>query len=813
MKRFFFLILILLSTPVWADNEVTADGRTGKGHVIYDESTKIKQREGMSFAGSGVSVADTSGKTVVTISGGASGDIEGVTAGTALDGGGASGTVTLDFDPTEITGGTTWDDGGEASVIWTYNLTGTDPTLTFGSGSVAVGGNLIAPNILGGTSTTQDLSLQTTSGVGASGADMHFLVGNNGATEAMTILNSGNVGIGNTAPDAQLEINHATGDSLRLTYNDSNGSAANYADFAMSSSGDLTITPSGGNLSIPASVDDVTAINSTTESTMEAALDIAGEVTSTGMASTVIADSITVTGWVMGTSTATTQSANDNSTKLATTAYADNILLEQNYKEAARVATTANLVGTYLAGVFTYTATGTNDIDGVTLALNDRVLVKNQTTTSENGIYKVTTAGALGIAGVLTRSTDADNSTDFVTGDMIFITAGTTQSSTTWAYTGIDSPTIGTTAITFVQVAGQGSFTGGSGITITGTSIALTTPVTVALGGTNATSASITAFNNITGYTASGATGTTSTNLVFSTSPALTTPALGAATYTTLVGGAVTASGKIIGDASIDVKNGATSSGVLAIFEDSDAGTNKATFEVPALAADTVYILPTTDGAADEFLQSNGSGTLTWAAGGAAAAGELTSVQVFTGSGTWTKPAGITKTIVEVVGGGGNGGASSAGESGSGGGGGGGAAVELFTSPSASETVTVGAAGGTSSFGTLTQATGGSVGANGGAFDSSVPGGAGGIGSLGTINMQGQGGSSGLSAPTYPASAFGGAGGMAAGNFGGGGGRGLGNAGGAGVAGGIYGGGGGGSAQSATVGAGAGGIVVVWEYT
>lgn len=59
---------------------------------------------------------------------------------------------------------------------------------------------------------------------------------------------------------------------------------------------------------------------------------------------------------------------------------------------------------------------------------------------------------------------------------------------------------------------------------------ALTTALPVSKGGTNATSASITAFNNITGYSASGATGTTSTNLVFSTSPTLTTPNIGAAT-------------------------------------------------------------------------------------------------------------------------------------------------------------------------------------------------------------------------------------------------------------------------------------------
>ena len=78
------------------------------------------------------------------------------------------------------------------------------------AGGTMTGDILMTSNkLIGGSTTTSDLTLQTTSGVGATGADMHFLVGNNGATEAMTILNNGNVGIGTTAPEKQLEIKGA----------------------------------------------------------------------------------------------------------------------------------------------------------------------------------------------------------------------------------------------------------------------------------------------------------------------------------------------------------------------------------------------------------------------------------------------------------------------------------------------------------------------------------------------------------------------------------------------------------------------------
>src|SRR3990167_8162159 len=69
---------------------------------------------------------------------------------------------------------------------------------------------IITPLVIGGTATSSDLTLKTTSGIGATGADMHFLVGNNGATEAMTILNDGKVGIGTTGPNNNLQIGAQT---------------------------------------------------------------------------------------------------------------------------------------------------------------------------------------------------------------------------------------------------------------------------------------------------------------------------------------------------------------------------------------------------------------------------------------------------------------------------------------------------------------------------------------------------------------------------------------------------------------------------
>ncbi len=69
-------------------------------------------------------------------------------------------------------------------------------------------------------------------------------------TNYAAILTGGNVGIGTTVPDKPLEVNSATGAGIRITYNDADGSATNYSDFSVSSGGDLTIAPSGGDTNI-----------------------------------------------------------------------------------------------------------------------------------------------------------------------------------------------------------------------------------------------------------------------------------------------------------------------------------------------------------------------------------------------------------------------------------------------------------------------------------------------------------------------------------------------------------------------------------
>lgn len=97
-----------------------------------------------------------------------------------------------------------------------------------------------------------------------------------------------------------------------------------------------------------------------------------------------------------------------------------------------RLVSTASIAGTMTGNVFTLSSTGALSIDGVAVATSDRVLLRSQTTASQNGIYVVTNAGDAGVAAVLTRSSDADAAADFLAGNTVQASAGDTLGNTKW---------------------------------------------------------------------------------------------------------------------------------------------------------------------------------------------------------------------------------------------------------------------------------------------------------------------------------------------------------------------------------------------
>lgn len=117
-------------------------------------------------------------------------------------------------------------------------------------------------------------------------------------------------------------------------------------------------------------------------------------------------------------------------------------------KTPVRAATTTNIAS--LAGG------APNTLDGVSLAAADRILVKDQSTASQNGIYVVTTLGT-GANGTWTRATDADGVGELIAGSLVVVAEGTTGADSIWELSTDGAITIGTTALTFSRKDVQAS--------------------------------------------------------------------------------------------------------------------------------------------------------------------------------------------------------------------------------------------------------------------------------------------------------------------------------------------------------------------
>lgn len=145
------------------------------------------------------------------------------------------------------------------------------------------------------------------------------------------------------------------------------------------------------------------------------------------------------------------------STDAANKSYVDGLVNGLSWHPACDAATTANVT------LSTGLASG-QVIDGVTLATGQRVLVKNQTTGSQNGIYVVPASGAASLAADSTQGELTEQAT-------VRIESGTVNAGLQWTLTTADPITVGTTSQTWVNSSGS-TYTAGNGISITSGTIA-----------------------------------------------------------------------------------------------------------------------------------------------------------------------------------------------------------------------------------------------------------------------------------------------------------------------------------------------------
>ena len=157
----------------------------------------------------------------------------------------------------------------------------------------------------------------------------------------------------------------------------------------------------------------------------------------------------------------------------ATKAYVDSVANGLDVKASVKYASTANIAGTYNNGAGTITAgsNGALSIDGATPTANDRILLKDQSTATQNGLYTVTTVGSGSAAYVLTRTPDADAAAEITGGAFVFVEAGTANADNGYVFTHNGTPTLGTTNITVEQFSGAGQISAGDGLTKSGNTI------------------------------------------------------------------------------------------------------------------------------------------------------------------------------------------------------------------------------------------------------------------------------------------------------------------------------------------------------
>lgn len=293
----------------------------------------------------------------------------------------------------------------------------------------------------------------------------------NGITLTGTVTSSGNLTLGGTL--GSIANSQLTNSSITVNGNPISlgGSVATGTVTGVTATS--PIASSGGTapvISMPAAT-----------SSVDGYLTSANWTTFNGKANSGANSDITSIALTSGTIT----TAPSSSTDIVNKSYADSIASGVNFHAACQYATaTALPANTYNNGsggvgaTLTATLNGALTVDGSTPAVNNRILVKNESAQANNGVYVVTQVGSLILPYILTRATDYDTSgsgtNEIDQGDMMLVLSGTVNANTSWVQQTALPITVGTTALVFLQFAAVQTYTAGTGLSLSTNQFSIT---------------------------------------------------------------------------------------------------------------------------------------------------------------------------------------------------------------------------------------------------------------------------------------------------------------------------------------------------
>jgi hypothetical protein len=395
--------------------------------------------------------------------------------------------------------------GGTITTFAGTSISGSTNTLTnIGNGSLTNSSITI-----GSTSVSLGGTITTFAGVSISGSTNTLSnIGNSSLTNSAITINGSSVSLGGSITVTATATNALTiGTGLSGTsYNGSSPVTIAIDSTVVTLTGSQVLT----NKSISGSTNTLTNIGNS--SLTNSSLTIGTTNISLGGTSLTLGGLTSVT--VTQDPTAALQ--------LATKQYVDSVAQGLDAKASCVYGTTNNItlsgLGTQAGGDW-----------ASSLTAGDRILVKNQSSSQFNGIY-------VAAASTWARSADMDTWAE-VPSSFVFIESGSTLADTGWVTTANAGGTIDVTAMPWVQFSGAGTYTAGTGLTLTGTQFSLTSPVTTSLGGTGSTSA-LTQYGVVYGSTTSAMATTaagTSTQVLHGNASGA--PTFGAVSLTTDVSG------------------------------------------------------------------------------------------------------------------------------------------------------------------------------------------------------------------------------------------------------------------------------------